>query len=166
MLEIAGRRSPDTRLLPGDFRTFDVGRRFDAIVCLFSGIGYLTELEDLHAAIKNFASHLESGGVVLVEGWVEPEHWLGSSVNAESVRGDGIAVARVVRSAHQGVHCDLEMRYTIATTSEFRTIDESHRMRLSVPEEFDSAFTAASLTFERLPHMLHNGRSVYVGAMG
>lgn len=163
MLDIARDRSPDTELVVGDFRSFNLGRRFDAIVCLFSGIGHLTEFDDLRRAIDNLASHLEPGGVLLVEGWVEPDYWRGSSVNAESGTGDGVAVARAVRSRREGVHCEIEMRYTIATPTELTTIDEQHRMRLSIPEEFEDAFTSAGVTIERLPHMLHAGRSVFAG---
>ena len=42
MLEVARRRVPDVALHEGDMRSFDLGERFDAVVCLFSAIGYMT----------------------------------------------------------------------------------------------------------------------------
>jgi len=163
MLEVAAARAPGVSLQEGDFRTFDVGRTFDAVVCLFSGIGYLTEEEGLQQAVANMARHVAPGGVLLIEGWVEPEYWLGSTVNAESARRGDVAVARAVRSSRDGAHCEIHMRYVAATTTGLITIDEQHRMRLSDPAEFALAFERAHLTFERLPHMLHPGRAVYVG---
>jgi len=41
MLDIARRRLPGVELVNGDMRSFDLGRKFDAVVCLFSSIGYL-----------------------------------------------------------------------------------------------------------------------------
>jgi SAM-dependent methyltransferase len=43
------------------------------------------------------------------------------------------------------------------------TVEERHVMRLSDPGEFAAAFERAGLTFERLPHTLRPGRSVYAG---
>lgn len=163
MLDIARGRAPDVLLVEGDFRTFDVGRRFDSCVSLFSGSGYLIDEVDLRLAVSNKARHLNPGGVLLVEGWVEPEYWLGSMVSAESgVRGD-LAVARAARSRREGVLCEVEMRYVAATDQSFETVDERHVLRLSDPDEVAGAFIVADVTFERLPHLLHPGRSVYVG---
>ena len=39
MLELARRRLPDVELQAGDMRTFDLGRRYDAVTCLFSAVG-------------------------------------------------------------------------------------------------------------------------------
>jgi SAM-dependent methyltransferase len=164
MLAIAAERCPEAELVEGDFRTFDLGRSFDAVVCLFSGIGYLVEEEDLRAAVRNMARHVSQGGVLAIEGWIEPDHWLGSVVHAESARADGVAVTRAVRSARDGARTDLFMRYVVASSDDIVTIDECHTMRLTVPEEMESAFGAAGLRVERLPHMLHPGRSVYVGS--
>jgi SAM-dependent methyltransferase len=171
MLAIAAARSPGVPLTQDDMRTFGLQRTFDAVVCLFSGIGYLTEEADLRRAVATMASHLGSGGVLLIEGWVEPEYWIGSTINVESGRTADVAVARVVRSQRDGVHCRIAMRYvavaaTAATatgTDGFTTVEEDHTMRLSVPTEFEAAYRDAGLTFERLPHMLHPGRAVYAG---
>jgi SAM-dependent methyltransferase len=163
MLAIASERAPGVALAEGDFRSFTVNGRFDVAVSLFSGIGYLTEREDLEAAVVNIAAHLNPGGVLLIEGWVEPDYWIGSTVNAESGRTDDLAVARAARSFRTGMRCEIEMQYVAATPEGVTLVDEQHTMRLSDPGEFADAYRAAGLDFARLPHMLHPGRSVYVG---
>jgi SAM-dependent methyltransferase len=163
MLAIAAERCPGVPLVEADTRTFDLGRTFDAAVCLFSGIGYLTELADLNAAIARMAAHLNSGGVLMIEGWVEPDYWRGSVVNAECARQGEVAVSRVVRSEREGRLTEIWMRYCVAKPDGITTIDESHTMRLSEPAEFADAYSQAGLTFERLPHAVHPGRSLYVG---
>ena len=150
-------------LVTADMRSFDLQRQFDSVVCLFSGIGYLTDEADVVSAVAAMAAHVAPGGVLLVEGWVEPDEWLGSSVHAECGKVDDLAVARVSRSSRDGRLTQTIMRYTAATADDITTVDEHHTMRLSDPIEFESAFRAAGLTCERLPHLLHPGRSVYVG---
>ena len=166
MLAVAASRAPDVELVTGDMRDFGLQRRFDAVTCLFSSIGYLVEEAEVHQAIATMASHLEPRGVLLVEGWVEPEHWHDGTVNSDCGRDGDVAVARVVRSARDGLRGELFMRYVAATPEVIETIDEHHVMRLSSSDDFEGALRAAGLSFERLPHMLHPGRPVYVGVNG
>ena len=42
MLAIARRKLPAIALHVADMRTFDLGRSFDAVICLFSSIGHVT----------------------------------------------------------------------------------------------------------------------------
>jgi SAM-dependent methyltransferase len=41
LLEVARARLPEVSLSLADMRTFDLGRAFDAVTCLFSSVGYL-----------------------------------------------------------------------------------------------------------------------------
>jgi dTDP-3-amino-3,4,6-trideoxy-alpha-D-glucopyranose N,N-dimethyltransferase len=163
MLAIARERCPKIPLVESDMRSFNLDTRFDAIVSVFSGIGYLTEESDLRRAVMTMASHLRPGGLLLLEGWVEPDEWLGASVSADSFQADDIAVARVTTSDAESLRSSFTTRYTVATLDGISTIDEHHVLRLSDPEEFESAYQEAGLTFERLPSFIRPGRSVYVG---
>ncbi len=162
MLASAAAKAPDVRLETADMRTFDLGRRFDAVVSIDSGIGYLADQRELTAAVAAMAAHLEPGGVLMVEGWYEPDFWL-SSVVVDARTEDGTAVARFTRSTRDGQRTELHIRYEISNTAGHQTIEELHVLQLSRPEEVRAAFETAGLTFERLPHMLRPGRSVYVG---
>src|ERR1700730_1388985 len=75
MLEVARTRHPQIAFCEGDMRTFDLGRRFDVVTCLFSSIGYLKSPQELRAAIINMARHLQPGGVLIVEPWLTDETW-------------------------------------------------------------------------------------------
>jgi SAM-dependent methyltransferase len=163
MLRVARERCPEVSFVTADMRNFDLGRRFDAVVSLFSGIGYLTEEADLREAIVAMSAHLEARGVLIVEGWVEPDQWSGSAISADSCQTEELALARVTRSSAQGMRSEFSTRYVTATNEGFVTIDEHHVMRLSDPVEFGHAYENAGLTFERLPNLLRPGRAVYVG---
>ncbi len=163
MLAIAQERHPEIPLVEADMRSFSVDKRFDAIVSVFSGIGYLTEESDLRRAILTMSSHLRPGGVLALEGWVEPDEWWGPTVSADSCQTDEFALARVTRSDADGVRSQFTTRYIVATHEGITSIDEHHDMRLSDPEEFAVAYQQAGLTFERLPSLLRPGRGVYIG---
>ena len=59
---------PERTLEPGDMRTFDLGRAFDAVTCLFSSVGYLATTDELDAAVGRMAAHLAPGGVLVIDG--------------------------------------------------------------------------------------------------
>jgi SAM-dependent methyltransferase len=163
MVRLAQEKCPGVEFVTADMRTFDLGRRFDAIVSLFSGVGYLVEESDLRAAVSTMAKHLNPGGVLVLEGWVEVDQWLGPSVSVDCCRTDNAAIARVTRSGADGTRSWFTCRYTVATNESIDTIDEHHVLRLADSEEFAFAYENAGLTFERLPNLLRAGRAVYVG---
>jgi N-dimethyltransferase len=163
MVSLARQRCPDVEFVTADMRTFDLGRRFDVIVSLFSGVGYLVEESDLREAVSTMAKHLNAGGVLMLEGWVEVGQWRGSAVSVDCCQTDSAAIARVTRSDAEGMRSSFTCRYTVATNEGIDTIDEHHVMRLAEPDEFASAYDDGELRFERLPNLLREGRAVYVG---
>ena len=58
MLAVARERLPEVSFHEGDMADFDLGKRFDAVVCLFSSIGYVRTEERLRSAIASMAGHL------------------------------------------------------------------------------------------------------------
>jgi SAM-dependent methyltransferase len=67
--------------------TFDIDERFDAVVCLFSSIGYTS---DLPGAMSSMARHLNPGGVHIVEPWLRPDQWVAGHVQVLNQQDDGI----------------------------------------------------------------------------
>jgi hypothetical protein len=47
--------------------SFDLGKKFDVIVCLFGALGHLTGANALQAAVDSMAAHLTPGGVLMLE---------------------------------------------------------------------------------------------------
>lgn len=148
LLAVARQRLSDVPLTHGDMRTFDLGRTFDAVTCLFSSVGYLRDDDELVAAIGRMAAHLSPGGVLVVDGWVRPDAWWpGTNVQALAETGDGLAAARVARTWRDGDRTILDMRYLIATGEDgFEQQQEVHELTLFSDEAYRSAFAAASLT--------------------
>jgi SAM-dependent methyltransferase len=57
---------------PGDIRTLDLGRNFDAVISLFHVMSYQTTDADLLAALTTARRHLHSGGLFLFDFWHGP----------------------------------------------------------------------------------------------
>src|SRR4051812_30867118 len=62
LLAACREKNPDVEVFEGDMKDFDLGRKFDAIVCLFGAVGYMLTNVDLDKAIANMAKHLEPDG--------------------------------------------------------------------------------------------------------
>jgi SAM-dependent methyltransferase len=92
MLRIAREKLPGVDLRLGDMIDFDWGGRFDAVICMFSSIGYMTDYESLVAAYSRFAAHLVPGGVVVVEGWFDPEAFIVGHVGSDAAGDDKLQV--------------------------------------------------------------------------
>lgn len=89
MLREARTHLPDVPLVEGDMRTLHLDARFDAVICLFSSIGYMADTAELDAAIGAMTRSLSTGGVLIVDGWVRPDAWRdGGSTNVEVATND------------------------------------------------------------------------------
>ena len=60
MLEQAAEVLPGVTLVEGDMRSFRLARRFDAVACLFSSIGYMRSVQELDAAVGNTTANISS----------------------------------------------------------------------------------------------------------
>jgi SAM-dependent methyltransferase len=152
LLAVARERLADVPLTHGDMRTFDLGRTFAAVTCLFSSVGYLPDDDALTEALGRMAAHLSPGGVLVVDGWVRPGAWWpGTDVQALADTADGVAAARVARTWRDGDRTILDMRYLIATEEGFEQHQEVHELTLFSDEAYRAAFAAASLSPDVVP---------------
>jgi SAM-dependent methyltransferase len=142
---IARQKHPAGRFFEADMRDFHLPHRYDAIVCLFSSIGYVTTLDGVTAALTCFREHLAAGGVIVVEPWFPPgvlEH----GRTMENVgEGRGVRVSRTSRVEVDGRVSRLHFTYRITDANGTRLVQEVHELGLFTTEEMLDAFRAASL---------------------
>ena len=63
-LRLARAKHPAGNFIVADMTDFDMGRRYDAVICLFSSIGYLKTLPRVERALACFRRHTAPGGVI------------------------------------------------------------------------------------------------------
>jgi SAM-dependent methyltransferase len=162
MLALAAAQLPGVPLAEADMRTLALGHSFDAVICLFSSIGYMRGSEELNTAIRAMAAHLNPGGVLVVDGWVRPDRWLEGVTHAEVAEGDGVKVSRVTRSERDGDTTRLEMHHLVATPERIEHLVEIHECTLFTPEQYEAAFSAAGLVTEVVESPMRD-RDRYIG---
>jgi SAM-dependent methyltransferase len=163
MVAVARTGLPDLVIVEGDMRTFDLGRTFDAAVCLFSSIGYLRSTTEMNKAVAAMGRHLVPGGVLVVDGWVRPDAWIaGGITTVERARSDEVDVVRMSRSRRVGDRTFLEMHHLVSTADGIDHLVDHHELTLFTPEDYQAAFTGAGLTVETVPSPVP-GRDRYVG---
>jgi ubiquinone/menaquinone biosynthesis C-methylase UbiE len=98
MLKIAREKVKDAEFKLDNMQTFDLDEQFDAIICMFSSIGYNTSYEDLEATLRNFHRHLRPGGVMIFDTWFHKKGWIEGYMSINTVIEDNLQVARISQS--------------------------------------------------------------------
>lgn len=148
LLAVARERLPDVTFHAGNMIAFDLGRRFDVVTCLFSAIGYAVTEEKLRAAITAMAAHVEPGGVLLVEPWLEPEVWVPGRLHLLTVDEPDVKISRATIAGLEGTVSILDFHYLVVTNDGAEHFSEHHEAGLFTREQMLGAFESAGLHAE------------------
>ena len=162
MLKVARKKHPRIRFTQADMKSFDLGRQFDVVTCLFSAIGYMKTKAELQRSVRNMSRHLLPGGVLLVEPWFTPEQWNPGRVSTILVDKPERKIVRMSRAGIRGTVSLLEFQYLIGGPKRIEHMIEQHEFGLFSHEEYMAAFTKAGLD------VIHDsegvdGRGLYIG---
>ena len=154
MLEVARDRVPGVPLHLADMRSLALGRTFDAVICLFSAIGYVTEPSEMRSTIHRLAEHVAPGGVLIVDGWVRPEDWTdGFRASPEIASDVAMTVVRLSISRRAGAVTELEMHHLVRDATGIEHFVEEHRLLMVPTSEYLAAFEAAGLAAHAVAFM-------------
>lgn len=163
MLAVARGRLPGVPLAEADMRTLDLGQSFDAVTCLFSSIGYITDPSEMRSAIAHIAAHVAPGGVLILDGWVRPDHWReGIRPEPDIAQDDEVLVVRLSVSRRAGNITELDMHHLVQTSAGIEYFVESHRLALTRTEDYVAAVEDAGLAARIIPDYMR-GRDRIVG---
>src|SRR6266516_2126648 len=140
MLRIARKKHPEIVFHRGDMTSFKLKNRFDIITCLFSAIGHVKTKARMRRAVRNMASHIQPGGLMILEPWITPANFR---------KGRGPVSA-------------FEYHYLIGTPSKVEHIVDRESMGLWTHEEYLDAFRDGGLEVVFDPEGLM-GRGLYLG---
>lgn len=162
MLARARTRVPSADLHLGRMETFDLGREFDVVTCLFSAIGYVRSVRELRRTLRNFARHTAPGGVVVVEPWLTPGAFREGSVHHLTAVHQGTAVLRANSSERRRGRSVMEFHYLLGRPGSVEHFVETHDCGLFDVRTMKAAFRSAGLLVRYLPQGLESGRGLYV----
>lgn len=67
MLAIAREKVPGARLIEADITSFDLGERFDVVVCIFDTLNHITTFEGWKGLFARTRAHLTAGGLFVFD---------------------------------------------------------------------------------------------------
>jgi SAM-dependent methyltransferase len=162
LLRVARERNPGAAFHQGDMTDFDLGRRFDALVCLFSAIGYARTEDALRRTIANFARHLEPGGVAVVEPWLSPEGFRPGMPRLDVAESSELKVARMGRADWAGDLSVIVFVYMVGRPGGIEHWEDRHLLGLFTHQQMLDAFAAAGLEVVEYDPQGLIGRGLYV----
>ena len=143
MLKYAKEKASELKLpisfMERDVRSFDIGRKFDAVTAMFAVMSYQTQTEEILSALRSVRRPLEPGGLFLFDVWSGPG--VISDPPTERVRSfmrDGIEILRTVRPVHDVSSHVVKVHYDILCIKDekiLKRVREVHGMRYLFPQE-------------------------------
>ena len=164
MLDVARAKMPSVEFRELDMAEFDWGAKFDVVICMFSSIGYMTDHDALQAAYERMVAHVNPGGVLICEAWLEPDEFKKDFVGGLAV---GDATFRVHRVNNSWLEDDgrvsvMDMHHLVGRPEGVTHFVERHRMGLFTVDEHLAAIRAAGMEAEHRAD-LFMGRGTYIG---
>jgi len=161
-LEIARVRCPDGNFFRGDMASFDLGSTYDAVLCLFSSIGYVRTLERLVLAARSIRRHVAPGGVAIIEPWFTPEVFRGGAVHMTVVDREELKISRVNRTEIRDGVSWMDFQYLVADPHEIRHLREIHELGLFTVAEMHEALGAGGFREVEFDPQGLTGRGLYL----
>jgi SAM-dependent methyltransferase len=160
-VQIARQKVPHGSFYEADMTTFELPHRYDAILCLFSSIGYVGTLANVQRTLERFRLHLADGGIVLVEPWLTPDAINDDRISVRSAKlPDGI-ICRMSHLDVIGRLSRLRFEYLIGRNNGIEHRTEMHELGLFTIEEMLGCFSQAGLDAKFEPEGFA-GRGLYV----
>ncbi|MGS2642877.1 methyltransferase domain-containing protein [Streptosporangium sp. LJ11] len=165
MLEIARARNPEAALHVADMRSFDLGRRFDAVTCMFTAIAHQRSADELTATLRCFARHLTPEGIAVIDPWWFPETFLDGYVAADVLEPGHHVIARVSHTRRDGEDASLmTVHYVVADESGARHFAETYSHKLFPRGTYEQALRDAGFVSEFI-ETVPSGRGLFIGAL-
>ncbi len=164
MLAVAKKKLRGIRFHQGDMKSFRLKKEFDVVTCLFSSIAYLKGYEDLEKTIKNFSSHLKSGGVMIIEPFVSKKKFLNNHIHVLNVEDENMKITRMTHGYKHGDRAMLDFHFLIGDGKKgVQYIHDPHDSFLFEEKKVLSIMKRQRLTAVYLADGLMVNRGLYIG---
>ena len=143
MIEHAKKKAKKGNLHPdfqvGDLRDFGLNRKFDACICMFAVMGYITETEDILKTLKNIRKHLNKDSLLIFDFWnglavlrILP------SVRVSTIEDNDKRIIRIAQPELDAFNHLCRIHYHLLVTRNNTIVDEfreAHVIRYLFPQE-------------------------------
>lgn len=146
-----------------DMSKFDLNKKYDVVICLFSSIGYLKTFDEIVLVLKCFNKHLNSDGLLILEPWFTADDYHKGRIGMTTYDKEDIKICRMTQSYSENEFSVLNFNYLVASIDKgVRHFTERHELRMTSKEEMFKAFKIAGfdVTYNEKGFM---GRGMYYG---
>jgi len=163
ILDESKKRLKKVKFKQKDMINFKLNQKFDIITCLFSSIGYVKTYDNLKKSLKNFYTHLNKGGIILIQPWFTKSQWNNNTSHLQTYEDEKIKIARMVFSSMKRKNISvMEMHYLIGEDKKgVKHFVEKHEMGLFEVKESLKIMNRVGFDAKYLSKFI--GRGVYVG---
>jgi SAM-dependent methyltransferase len=131
ILEIAKNKVKKAKFEKVNMIDFDLNQKFDIIISLFSAIGYVKTKKNLKKTIQNISSHLNFGGIVIIEGWFEKDKFRGNRLIMDTYEDQNLKICRICNTKKNGKVSELNFNWLIGEIGEdIKYFEENHELGL------------------------------------
>ena len=164
ILEIARKKVKKANFIQADMITMNLNKKFDIIICLFSSIGYAKTYENLKSTINNFSNHLNSGGIVIIEPWLEKSVYKEGLPSMTTYDGEDIKIARLNTTNLRDDLSIMEMHYLMVRKGEeVQYFKDYHELGLFDSEKTIEIMKAANLEVKSFKKGIMVERGLFIG---
>ncbi|MBT8218686.1 MAG: class I SAM-dependent methyltransferase [Bacteroidia bacterium] len=158
---VAQQKNPEGAFHFADMTDFELGKTYDAIICLFSSIGYVKTIDRLASTLQCIRRHLNPGGLVIIEPWLTPETWYDGKLHMLTYNTDDIKICRMNQSQTRGILSIIHFHYLVGTSDTgVSHFEEIHELALFTKQEMIDAFQQAGFKV-RYDAQGITGRGIY-----
>ncbi len=164
ILAVARDKLAGIPLWRADMADFRVSEPFDALLCLFSSIGYVYPEQRLRAAAAAFAAAVRPGGALVVEPWITPDVFRTGQTTLHTYESDDLKLARGTAGRIEGELSVFDFHWLVLRAgAPVEHFVDRHALWLAPTDTLLSAFTEAGFDCRFEPDGLMPERGLILG---
>jgi SAM-dependent methyltransferase len=138
-------------MVQGDLSEFRSDAKFGSCSAMFHVLSYMKGLDEMAAAVKNAAAHLEPGGIFIFDVWHSPAvENLGVELRVKRVSRLGLEIVRLAEPREDPLSKTVAVKYTlfVAENEEkvYKQVTETHILRHFNQKEIHFALSTAGMS--------------------
>ena len=161
-LDAARAKLPEVMLFEADMANVELDTPADAIVCLFSSIGYVSPGENLRAVATSFYRNLNPGGVVLIDPWIDPAAAIDGHAGQHTYVSDDLKLCRAGVHRVDGRRSTLEFHWLVTTAQGVEHFTDHHTLWMTTRDEMAEVFQSAGFEATWRPEGVVPGRGALI----
>ncbi|AOZ90821.1 class I SAM-dependent DNA methyltransferase [Paenibacillus crassostreae] len=160
-IQTAQKRNSSSNFWCVDMTSFQLNKKYDVVMCLFSSIAYVKTLIRVKESIDQFKRHLSDTGIIIIEPWYTPDTWEPGFVSVLNSETESHKISRMSHAARDGDISILNFEYLVGSIHGIEHKKERHELGLFKHEELIDVFEATGMKVEYDSEGI-SGRGLYI----